>query len=124
MSCPNCNTLFPGSGKYCIKCGGTLPHQSTGVQTSTQRAPVDTTSASVSSAQVSSTWSGQAGSQQSGQFALPARVIVTDFNMPFGSMVGLMVKLAIAAIPALIILMVLAALISAVLGGLLGGILF
>lgn len=34
-------------------------------------------------------------------------VVVTDINMPFGSMVGFMVKWAIAAIPALIILAVL-----------------
>ncbi|MGO9018059.1 MAG: hypothetical protein ACLQVJ_06870 [Syntrophobacteraceae bacterium] len=34
------------------------------------------------------------------------RVVVTDFDMPFGSMVKLMVKWAIASIPAAIILMI------------------
>lgn len=34
----------------------------------------------------------------------PVRVVVADFDMPFGSMVGFMVKWAIAAIPALLIL--------------------
>jgi hypothetical protein len=37
----------------------------------------------------------------------PARVIVTDIHMPFGSMVGFMVKWAIASIPAFIILFLL-----------------
>lgn len=32
------------------------------------------------------------------------RVVVTDINMPFGSMVNFMVKWAIASIPALIII--------------------
>ncbi|HEX6098091.1 MAG TPA: hypothetical protein VF432_17325 [Thermoanaerobaculia bacterium] len=44
-------------------------------------------------------------------------VVVTDFQMPFSSMVGFMVKWVIAAIPALIIL----SCIFAVLGALLGG---
>ncbi len=26
MFCPNCQTQFPGSGKYCEKCGAALPH--------------------------------------------------------------------------------------------------
>lgn len=34
------------------------------------------------------------------------RVVVTDFDMPFGSMVGFMIKWSIAAIPALFILAV------------------
>jgi hypothetical protein len=36
----------------------------------------------------------------------PARVVVTDIHMQFGSMVALLVKLALAAIPALLILSV------------------
>ncbi len=35
------------------------------------------------------------------------RVIVTDFDMPIGSMVGLLIKWAIAAIPAAFIIVVL-----------------
>ena len=34
---------------------------------------------------------------------LPAKVIVTDFNMSFGSMVTFMVKWAVASIPAMLI---------------------
>jgi hypothetical protein len=119
MSCPTCKTMFPGSGKYCEKCGAALPQQPTSVQTAEQNPSV-----SAPLIQPLATQAHPAASQLPGQIALPARVIITDFNMPFVSMVGLMVKLAIAAIPALIILIVLAALISAVLGALLGGILY
>lgn len=125
MSCPNCRTLFPGSGKYCMKCGTELPHQPTSVQTAARNTPANAPLGSSSPvAQTSSAWVRPADSQLAGQISLPAQVVVTDFNMSFGSMVVFLVKLAIAAIPALIILMFLAALISAVLGGLLGGILF
>ena len=41
---------------------------------------------------------------------LPARVVVTDFRMPFGSMVKFMILWALAAIPAFLILAGLAAL--------------
>jgi hypothetical protein len=44
-------------------------------------------------------------------------VLVTDFQMPFASMVGFMVKWAIAAIPAIIILFFIFAVLGAVLGG-------
>ena len=44
-------------------------------------------------------------------------VVVNDFNMPFGSMVGFMVKWAIASIPAAIILLF----VAIVFGGLLKG---
>lgn len=44
-------------------------------------------------------------------------VVVTDFQMPFASMVGFMVKWAIAAIPAIIILFFIFAVLGAVLGG-------
>lgn len=46
------------------------------------------------------------------------QVIVTDFDMPFGSMVGFMIKWSIAAIPALIVLGVLGVMIVLLLGGL------
>lgn len=46
------------------------------------------------------------------------RVIVADFDMPFGSMVAFMIKWALAAIPALIVLAVLAAVAMGLLGGL------
>jgi hypothetical protein len=47
---------------------------------------------------------------------LSSRVVVTDIDMPFGSMVRFMVKWSIAAIPALIILVII--------GSVLWGILF
>lgn len=46
------------------------------------------------------------------------RVVVTDFDMPFSSMVGFMVKWAMAAIPALIVLGTLSAIVIALLAGL------
>lgn len=49
----------------------------------------------------------------------PIKVLVTDIDMPFMSMVNFMVKWAIAAIPALIILIVLGAVLSGAISGLL-----
>ena len=43
-------------------------------------------------------------------------VVVTDIQMPFGSMVVFMIKWAIAAIPAVIILFVLGAIATGILG--------
>jgi hypothetical protein len=48
----------------------------------------------------------------------PARVVVVDFDMPFGSMVTLMVKWALASVPALVILAVLATVAMSVFSGL------
>lgn len=48
-------------------------------------------------------------------------VVVTDFDMPFGSMVTFMVKWAIAAIPAVIILFLLGMMLGVVFGGIFGG---
>src|SRR5207249_2960039 len=48
------------------------------------------------------------------------RVVVADFDMPFGSMVSFMVKWAIAAIPALIILSVIGFFVMAFLAGVFG----
>ena len=50
------------------------------------------------------------------------RVIVTDINMPFMSMVIFMVKWVIASIPAFIILSVLGAVFTGILGTFMGGI--
>lgn len=46
------------------------------------------------------------------------KVIITDVQMPFGSMVTFMVKWAFAAIPALIILLIIGAFTVGLLGGL------
>jgi hypothetical protein len=51
------------------------------------------------------------------------RVVVTDINMPFWSIVRLMIKWAIAAIPAIIILSLISLLIGALITGLFGGLL-
>jgi hypothetical protein len=58
-----------------------------------------------------------------GQTADPAMtgqpVVVTDIDMPFGSMVGFMVKWAIASIPAFLILGALGFVLALLIGGLL-----
>jgi hypothetical protein len=52
----------------------------------------------------------------------PPRVVVTDIQMPFGSMVIFMVKWAFAAIPAVLILIAVGFLGSALLAGIAGGV--
>ena len=49
------------------------------------------------------------------------RVVVTDINMPFMSMVIFMVKWVIASIPAFIILSILGAVLTAILSAFMGG---
>jgi len=48
----------------------------------------------------------------------PPKVVVTDIDMPFGSMVAFMVKWSIASIPALLILIVIGFIFAAVLAAL------
>ena len=48
------------------------------------------------------------------------RVVVTDINMPFFSMVIFMVKWVIASIPAFIILSILGAVLSGIFGAFMG----
>jgi hypothetical protein len=50
-------------------------------------------------------------------------VVVTDIQMPFGSMVVFMVKWTIASIPAMIIVFVVVAVTAAILGSIFGGLL-
>lgn len=47
-------------------------------------------------------------------------VVVTDVQMPFGSMVSFMVKWIIASIPAVLIILIMVALTATVLGGFFG----
>lgn len=47
----------------------------------------------------------------------PIQVVITDFDMPFWSMVGLMVKTSIAAIPAFILLALIGFLVALVFMG-------
>ena len=49
-------------------------------------------------------------------------VVVTNIQMPFGSMVGFMIKWAIASIPAAIILGLIGAVFFGLFAGILGGI--
>lgn len=49
------------------------------------------------------------------------KVVVTDIEIPFGSMVVLMVKWAVASIPALIILSVTGSITFGVINALMGG---
>lgn len=49
----------------------------------------------------------------------PKRVVISDIQMKFGSMVIFIIKWALASIPALIILSIVLALVSGLLGGLL-----
>ena len=51
-----------------------------------------------------------------------SEIVVTDIQMPFGSMVVFMIKWSIAAIPAAIILLILGAMLSGVLAGVAAGI--
>lgn len=51
--------------------------------------------------------------------ALPNRVTVVDFDMPFGSMIVFMLKWALAAVPALMVLIAIGVLAFGVLSGLL-----
>jgi hypothetical protein len=62
------------------------------------------------------------GSPEAGGLPIPVvvatnRVVVADFDMPFGSMVGFMVKWAIASIPAFIILFLLGMVVTALFAG-------
>ena len=52
---------------------------------------------------------------------LPMRVVITDFDMPFGSLIGFMIKVALASIPATIILSVVGFIIFFVFSALLAG---
>lgn len=51
--------------------------------------------------------------------AAPARVTVTDVDIPFGSLMVLLLKLTLAAIPALLLLFVLSAVATGMLGAIL-----
>jgi hypothetical protein len=104
--CPECKTLNQAGAMYCVECGAKLIAPPAAIPAP---APV------VSLTPAPAVSSG------------PARVIVVDFDMTFGSMVLFMVKWTLAAIPAMIILFFLFAVVSAIFGGmfaaLLGGLL-
>lgn len=60
--------------------------------------------------------------EKSGDRLATQVVVVSDFDMPFGSMVAFMVKWAIASIPALIILWIICAVAFMILASLFGSI--
>lgn len=86
-TCSQCGDLYSSEASQCPTCG-------------TRRSGAEQLTASNPSAP-----------------AEPRRVVVTDFAMPFESMVTFMVKWAIAAIPAVIILFIIFAILGAVMGG-------
>lgn len=101
--CPKCGNWSTSSGRYCLQCGADLANP---------------TSASARTAALSAAQSTPTA------FAGAQKVVVTDINMTFGSMVVFMIKWALAAIPAIIILSLILGIVSAILGGLAGSILY
>lgn len=142
MNCPNCQTPNRDDGKFCISCGYALPQPpapafqqpapaymptapQAGYPAQGSYAPVAPVYAPAPQAP------GQAPAAQGGLLAAPdyalvplTRVVVTDVNMTFQSMVVFMVKWAIAAVPALIILGLIVLLLMALFSGIVGGLLF
>ena len=118
MNCPNCGVANPDGGKFCMSCGQTLPAVTTSIDsdTPTSVSPVRMTATPIQPRVSTPPVNSAAGTQS-------IRVVVTDVNMRFGSMVVFMIKWVVAAIPAAIILALALALISAIFGGILGGIL-
>ncbi len=111
--CPTCKTINRAESMYCTECGASLVNVAVIGQEPAPRQPVYTPSAPAYTPAALTASSG------------PARVIVTDINMSFGSMVVFMVKWSLAAVPAMIILFSLLAIVSTIFGGmfaaLLGG---
>ena len=140
MNCPYCNTPDPGTGKFCIRCGQVLPvaPAPSPYPYGVQPAPA-TPAPAWSAGQVAGVPAAPQLVQAVPQplpepppqmappywqpYAPATRVVVTDFNMTFQSMVIFLVKLALAAVPALIILMFIGVLILAIFGGIFGSIL-
>lgn len=141
MNCPNCQTPNRDDGRFCISCGSALPQPpapafqqpapaymptapQAGYPAQGSYAPVAPVYAPAPQAP------DQAPAAQGGLLAAPdyalvplTRVVVTDVNMTFQSMVVFMVKWAIAAVPALIILSLIVLTILAVFGSIIGGLL-
>lgn len=136
MNCPNCYTPNRDGSRFCAGCGYTLPQPP--VPAYQEPAPAFTPTAPPAgyapSAPVyapvqpvpAQTPPAQATIAAPGTMVAPVtRVVVTDVNMSFSSMVVFMVKWAIASVPALIILsliiLVLLTLFGSVFGLVLGG---
>jgi len=65
--------------------------------------------------------SARTGRPQSADDDKPVKVVISDFDMPFGSMVVFIVKWTLASIPALIILFIVGVVLAAVFGGVVAG---
>jgi len=112
LTCPNCSDVFVisdesvGTQVQCKKCGArfwALPPET--VEAPAVTGPADPPAAA------------------RGQIPLPpasapVKVTVSDFDMPFRSMVGFMVKWALASIPALLILLLVGGIAFGVVAGL------
>ncbi len=118
MNCPSCNAVNPDGGRFCMTCGQPL---SAVTASSATDVPATASAAKMTTSPTAPPIAALPVNSAAGMQSL--RVVVTDVNMQFGSMVVFMIKWALAAIPAAIVLVLAFALISAIFGGLLGGIL-
>ena len=124
MICPNCHTSNRDGSRFCASCGYTVPQPPVSARAFTPSgpsaghlaqggyAPSAPVYAPVQPA-LAQTPPAQATIAAPGAVVAPVtRVVVTDVNMSFSSMVVFMVKWAIASVPALIILVLILALAS------------
>ncbi len=145
MICPSCHTPNRDGGRFCISCGYTLPRPpvSTPIQAYQEPAPAFTPSGPPAGYPAQGGYAPSApvyapvqptpaeAPPAQATIAAPAavlapvtRVVVTDVNMSFSSMVVFMVKWAIASVPALIILSLIIFVIVTLFGGVVLGGLF
>ena len=130
MICPNCQATNRDGSRFCVSCGYTMPV--------VPAPPAWATAAPAPPAVQPPAYVPRPPAYGPGPplppphlpaVAAPAAVsqarpvVVTDINIPFGSMVVFMVKWALAAIPAVIILILIFLILSAVTGGVLAGLL-
>jgi uncharacterized membrane protein YvbJ len=114
-SCPDCLAENQDSSRHCLQCGAKFPSNSATAASSPAR------QVSAKSRVPIQPVTGENRTQNA--TATTSRVIITDFEMPFGSMVRFLVKLALASIPAMLILFLILGIISAIFGGIFAGLL-
>lgn len=130
MICPNCQATNRDGSRFCVSCGYTMPvvpappawaTAAPAPPTAQPPAYVPSPPAYVPAAPLPASDIQAVAAPAAVSQARP--VVVTDINMPFGSMVVFMVKWALASIPAVIILAVVFLILSGILGGVLAGLL-
>lgn len=94
MRCKNCDAENPAAASYCGICGKPFAEP--------QKNVVDSY-VPIAEKYRTSTEPRYQNIQQPTQPPERIRVVVTDFDMPFGSLVNFMVKVALASIPASIV---------------------